>query len=102
MNIQSIKSTNIGLTEAIKNYCLKRLGELDRLLSNFGQPQDARVEIGKITNHHKKGNIFRFEINLKVPGRLLRAEYESDDLYKSIDSGKDEMERQIRELKEKL
>ena len=71
MNIQSIKSTNIGLTEAIKNYCLKRLGELDRLLSNFGQPQDARVEIGKITNHHKKGNIFRFEINLKVPGRFF-------------------------------
>ena len=102
MNIQAIKATNLVLTEAIKNYVEKRLAELDRLLTNLGQPQDARVEVSKVSNHHKKGDIFRFEINLKVPGSLLRAEYESEDLYKSIDLGKDELERQIRELKEKL
>lgn len=102
MTIQNIKSTNLDLTEAIKSYVEKRLGELDRVLTNLGQPQDARVEIGKVSNHHKKGDIYRFEINLKVPGQLLRAECESDDLYKSIDLGKDELESQIRELKEKL
>lgn len=102
MTIQAIKATNFALTEAIKSYIEKRLGELDRMLSNLGEPQDAHIEIGKVSNHHKKGDIFRFEINLKVPGMLLRAEYESEDLYKSIDLGKDELERQIRGLKEKL
>src|SRR3989344_8509424 len=102
MVIQTLKTTNLELTPAIKCYIEKRLAELDRVLTNLGQPQDARVEVGKVNNHHKKGDIFRFEINLKVPGSLLRAEYESEDLYKSIDLGKDELERQVRELKEKL
>ena len=66
MTIQNIKSTNFDLTAAIKSYVEKRMGELDRVLTHLGQPQEARVEIGKISNHHKKGDIFRFEINLKV------------------------------------
>ncbi len=102
MIIQAIKGTNLELTGAIKGYIEKRLGELDRVLTNLGQPQDAHVEIGKISNHHQNGDVYRFEINLKVPGQLLRAEYQSEDLYKSIDLGKDELERQIRGLKEKL
>ena len=102
MNIQAIKRTNIALTEAIKNYVEKRLGELDRVLTHLGEPQNAHVEVGMISNHHKNGDIFRFEINLKVPGQLLRASFESSNLYKSIDLGKDELERQIRSLKEKL
>ncbi len=102
MTIQTIKATNFELTGAIKSYIEKRMGELDRVLTHLGEPQNAHVEIGKVSNHHHSGDIFRFEINLKVPGQLLRAEYESSDLYKSIDLGKDELERQIRELKEKL
>lgn len=62
---------------------------------------EARVEVGKITEHHKKGNIFRAEVNLTLPGSMLRAEEESDDLYAALDLVHDELKRQIISFKDK-
>ena len=39
---------------------------------------------------------------MNVPGKLLRAESVSDDLYKAINEVKDDLQRQIKRYKEKL
>lgn len=96
----NLKTKNFNLTQAIKYYLDAKLNSLDKFL-----PPDesifADVELAKTTKHHQKGDIFKAEINLNVPGRLIRAVAEQWDLRVAIDSAKDELQREIRGRKEK-
>jgi putative sigma-54 modulation protein len=95
-----IKGTNLELTEAIKDYVNEKIGSLDKFFDGI---LEARVDIGLTTKHHQKGNIFRAEVNLEVPRKHnLRAESEREDLYMAINEVKDELQRQIKKLKEKM
>ena len=87
----NIKATNIELTESIRNYAFKRLEGIDKIL---GVPTDevvGQIEVGKSTNHHKSGDIFRAEVNLSGGGHSLYAVSETDDLYAAIDKVRDEI-----------
>ena len=84
MTINRIKGTNMELTEAIKTAVEQELATLDPLLERWGTAVSADVEVGKVSNHHKKGEIFRAEVNLTIPGKLLRAESEQEDLYMAV------------------
>ena len=95
MEIKKLKTTGLELTEAIENYTREKIGMLEKFLQHIGLPQSARIEIGKISEHHKKGKIFFAEVNLELPHRLLRATADSEDLYKAIDLVRKEMEREI-------
>jgi len=63
----NIKTTNISLTPAISEYIEKRIGSLDKF---YKKEEDIviNVEVGKTTEHHKSGDIFRAEINLTRAG----------------------------------
>jgi len=95
MDIKKLKSTNLELTEAIENYVREKIGMLEKFLKNIELPQSARIEIGKTSEHHKKGKIFFAEVNLELPHRLLRATVDAEDLYEAIDRVKEELEREI-------
>jgi putative sigma-54 modulation protein len=95
-----IKGTNMELTEAIKDYVNDKIGSLDKFFDGI---LEARVEVGLTSKHHQKGNIFRAEVNLDVPRKHnLRAEAEREDLYMAINEVKEELQRQIKKLKEKM
>lgn len=95
-----IKGTNLELTQAIKDYVNEKVGSVEKF---FDQALIARVDVGLISNHHQKGNVFRAEINLDVPRKhLLRAEAVRDDLYAAINEARDELERQVKKYKEKM
>lgn len=97
------KGTGFELTPAISDYIEEKVGGLKKYLASMDNSAvEARVEVGKITEHHHKGNIFRAEVNLKVTRHLLRAEHESDDIYAAIDLVHDELKRQIVSLKGKM
>jgi ribosomal subunit interface protein len=88
MNI-SIKTTNIELTPALKDYTEKRLNNAAKFIGN---DVFINVEIGKTSNHHKQGDIFRAEINLTTAlGKQFRAVSEKPDLYEAIDDVRDEI-----------
>ncbi len=97
-----IKATNIKLDKSVYDYIEEKIGGLNKFLKNT-EPDliKARVEVGKITNHHKKGDIFRAEINLEMPGRLLRAEASREDIFMAITDVKDEIQRQVVKYKKK-
>jgi len=57
------------------------------------------VDIGKTTEHHRKGDVFRAEINFTAGKKLLRAVAKEADLYAAIDKAKDEMRRELRRNK---
>ncbi len=96
-----IKATNLLLTAAISDYVKKRVNTLGKFLGKDEMAALAEVEVGKITRHHKQGEVFKAEINLNVPGWQLRAVSEGEDLYAAIDDAKEEIEREIISYKDK-
>jgi len=95
MEIKKLKATNLELTEAIENYVREKIGMLEKFLKHIDLPQSARVEIGKLSKHHRKGDVFFAEVNLELPHKLLRATVDAEDLYEAIDRVKEEIEREI-------
>ena len=98
-----IKSTNLDLTPAIKEYIEMRIGSLSKFVEKMDLEGacEARVQIARTTMHHKHGDVFRAECNLKLPGKLLRAEREGEDVRLCIDAVKNELHVEIQKYKEK-
>ncbi|MBD3247869.1 ribosome-associated translation inhibitor RaiA [Candidatus Falkowbacteria bacterium] len=95
-----IKGTNMELTEPIKGYVQQKIDMLDKYLGNL-TVQIADIEVGVENNHHQHGDIFFCEINMAVPGDLLRVRKVEEDLYKAIDKAKDHMKEMIIKHKDK-
>ena len=95
-----IKTTNFSLLPDIEVYLKDKLNALDKFL-----PRDesifADVELAKTTNHHRKGNVFKAEVNISVPGRLIRSQAEEGDLRVAIDKVKNELQLELKKYKEK-
>lgn len=89
------------MTPDIEEYITNKVTSVEKFLHVL--PEDhvlAECEISRST-HHKKGEVFRMEINLTVKGKLYRSEMVSDDVRGSIDGAKDQIERQVRRSKTK-
>lgn len=91
----NIKATGISLTPAISDYVSKKVAMLSKFISSDDQSAMADVEVGKSTGHHKAGDVYRAEINLRIAGKQLRAVAEKENLYSAIDSMKDEISREL-------
>ncbi len=100
MKINRIKGTGIELTDAIKEAVENELASLDPMVERWGDAVSADVEVGKTSQHHHKGEIFRAEVNLQIPGKLLRAEDENEDLYIAIKNVADTLGRELNKEKE--
>ncbi len=99
MNI-NIKATNITLTPSISNYTEKRLNKISRLLKG-DQSVKCDVEVGRTTEHHYKGDVFRAEIHIVGNNKNIYASSEQPDLYAAIDIVRDEILREIKSKREK-
>lgn len=95
------KGTNMEITPEIKDYLYKKLAHLEKFLNLADDSVLCDVELGKISQHHKGGDIFRTEINLYIPGKNLRAVSEMDSLFASIDIAKDDIVRDLQINKDK-
>jgi len=96
----NIKANNFELTPAIRSYAEKKLNMLDKYLGSV-VPISCDMEVEKTTRHHWKGDVFRAEINLQLPGELLRIEKIEPNLYKAIEKTKDHLAQMIVKYKEK-
>ncbi len=96
----NIKATKLELTEAIRNYFQIKMDALEKYLGDV-KVINCDVEIERTLGDRRKGQIFRAEVNLSVPHRLLRVEKTEKDLYKAIDKVKDHLELVIKKYKEK-
>ncbi len=95
----NISTKNITLDEPLKVFIEDKIGGLDHLIGNSdGQ---ARVEIGKPSQHHRSGDVFSAEVNLSLGGKLIRATCTHEDLRNAIVDVKDELQVQIKKFKEK-
>ncbi len=96
----NFKATHFELTPEIIDYCQEKLGGLEKLLTD-DESAFIEVELGKTTEHHKQGEIFRAELNLHTAGKNFRAEAVAEDLYLAIDETKDELVSEVKRYRKK-
>lgn len=100
MNI-NIKATGIELTPELTEYVHKKIGSVEKYFSNKSADIVAQVEVGRSSEHHKTGEIYRAEVHITGDGLDLYAVAQKEDIFASIDIVKDEIMREARRTKGK-
>ncbi len=85
----------MDLTDALREYVEQKISPLEKMTTVASDSIHAAVEIGKTTHHHKKGDVFRAEVNMHLAHDMLRAVSVQEDLYTAIDDIKDDMAREL-------
>ncbi len=97
MNI-IFKSPHMEITSAIKAYVEKKLISLNKFSS---EGAILEVDLGKVNNHHKHGDVFKAELNFTSSGKLTRTEAVSEDMYSAIDVAQSDMLNALSSKKDK-
>ena len=102
MHIHFVETTNIDLTDALRQYVEEKLQRLaSKHIDKSDESAKCDVQIGKTTEHHQSGEIYRAEFSCHVAGKDLFAAAEEEDLYAAIDEARKELRRQLRSYNEK-
>ncbi len=88
-----ITARNFEITETLREYISKRLGNLGRYSDNI---IDAEIIF-----HEERGQ-YKGEMIVKVKGRTIKAETKSKDILQVVDELKDTVIREIKKYEEKL
>jgi len=96
-----IKFTRLDSTPAILKYVESKIGSVGKFLKRWdeGDTVEAQVELARRTLHHKKGDVFKAEVNLHLPGRMIRAVHNDTDIRKAIDRVKTMLKNEIQKYK---
>jgi ribosomal subunit interface protein len=97
----NLKATNLDLTPEIKKAIEEKISTLDKFISHIDTSVEAFIEVAIKTRHHKKGKIYYAEVNIKIPGGIIRSEAKEDNIYKAINTVKDELQVLLKKYKEK-
>lgn len=102
MNI-NLKATNFELTPAIREYAEKRVNGLEKFIRRTDESVQAWVEVGRTTEHHLKGDVYRAEIQIHIPhcGKGVRAEDTRETLNEAIDGAHDKIKLELEKIKDK-
>ncbi len=95
---------NIELTEAIKDHVLKRVTNLEKLLSGIeekGGNVNINFDVGKSTKRHKSGDVFHADCLVNIGGKEFYSSADEEDLYVAIDKVKESLFREINKNKDR-
>lgn len=97
----NIKATNLELNDSVRAYIDEKINGLERFIQNVDlSAVECRVEVARTTMHHRKGDVYRAEVDIRLPGKVVRAEAEEWNLRQAIDQVKDELQRELKKYKE--
>lgn len=97
-----LHAKNIDLTPSIRAFVEGKISSVSKFLKPAEDNlAEARVEVAKPSKHHRSGFVYYAEVNLRIGSQFFRAVAEHLDLYTAVDFARDEVERQIKEHKEK-
>lgn len=101
MNL-TIKATGVDLTDSLRAYIDTKAAVLVKFLPKQASEIIADLEIGRTTNHHKNGDVFKAEINITLPGeKMIREVVLEEDVYTAIDVLQDKVADRLSTLKDK-
>ncbi len=101
MNI-IIKTKNLESTDSLQNLIDKKFSNIQKFLKiSKEDPIEMIVEIERETKH-KKGDVFKAEAMIYLPGRNLVAQAHGENVIKAMTEVKKQLEREIRKYKTKI
>jgi ribosomal subunit interface protein len=92
----NIRGENVEVTDAIRDYVVKRISKLQKFFEDSVEAT-AHVNLKVYPNR-----AYKVEVTIPLPYLTLRAEETSNDMYGSVDLVTDKLERQIRKYKTKV
>ena len=92
-----LSGKNIDINDWLREYVEKRIGKLDRYLSEI---QDVRVELSVEKTKSNQDRMVA-QVTVRGDGTILRAEERTDELSVAIDAVVDKIHRQIARYKGK-
>ena len=92
----NIRGENVEVTDAIRDYVVKRISKLQKFFEDSVEAT-AHVNLKVYSNR-----TYKVEVTIPLPYLTLRAEETSNDMYGSVDLVTDKLERQIRKYKTKV
>ncbi|BDR60243.1 ribosome hibernation-promoting factor, HPF/YfiA family [Lactobacillus xylocopicola] len=92
----NVRGENIEVTDALRSYVEKRLKKLEKY---FELNQDMLAHVNLKVYRDRQAKV---EVTIPLPYLVLRAEETTDDMYRSIDSVSEKLERQIRKYKTRI
>lgn len=95
MNID-FKATNYELLPEVRDLAIRKLVPLEKYLNEEKSTAHAYVELGKETEAHNTGRIWRAEINLDVAGARFRATALEETLENALDHASAELARELK------
>jgi len=111
----SIKTKNLELSKSLKNLIENKINSLDKFSKIFhdkeysnaslkkAKPEiEARVEVGRETMHHQKGEIFYADCRMRFFRNNLKSFVRAKNLNSAICEVKDDLQRQLKQNKEKI
>lgn len=100
-----IKTKNLELTEDLRDFIEKKIIGLKKFVDVLKKEENKNtlaevfVEVEKETSHHNKGQIFRSEARILLPGKKIMAQAAGDDLLLTIAEIKDKLQQEIKKYK---
>lgn len=101
MNI-NIKSTDLELTPVFKDYIAEKINDLDKLIERLEKKNNIEmfVEVGRLSNHHYKGEVFFAKGDLNMPKKSIIAETTAESPRAAIDLLRDKLYREIEKYRD--
>ncbi len=111
----SIKTKNLKLNRDLKDFIEEKINSLERFSSFFydeaysdtslkkARPKtEARVEVGRETLHHQKGEVFYADCRMRFFKTNLKSAVRAKSLKSAICEVKDDLQRELKRNKEKI
>lgn len=78
----NIKAIAVDLTPSLRTYIENKLAPLSKFIKKFDSPGEVEIwlEVSRATRHHRHGDVFRAAADLRLDGKILRAEEQSSDI----------------------
>lgn len=104
MKIHITEASNLDLTPSLRAYIEEKLGGLAKFLMRLDDKGavELLLEVSRTTRHHHKGNVFRAEADVRLPGKVLRAVHEDKDVRTAIDLLRNKLRQEIEKYKTKF
>ena len=90
---------NMEMTAPIKDYAANKVAKYADLLE---KAVHIAIEITELTPHRGVAQDFIVEINVNLPGTLIRVAEKGDDVYAMLDKVSDQMARKLKRYEEKF
>ncbi len=93
-----ISGLHMDLTDALRDHVHAEFAKLEKVLDPAAR---IVVEIGKTTEHHKQGNVFKAEGKIIEPKAEYFADIVTNDLYTAINTLSDELFQRVSDSKKR-